>query len=58
MARSSVLPENIQVGVMPENIINRFPGFDCTLSADFDLQFALAVSRALESKELAQLLEA
>ena len=34
-----------------------FPGFDC-LCADFELQFALAVSRALESKELAQLLVA
>ena len=32
-----------------------FPGFD-RLCAYFDLQFALVVSRALESKELAQLL--
>ena len=34
-----------------------FPGFDC-LCADFELQFALAVSRALERKEIALLLVA
>ena len=35
-----------------------FPGFDRPLSSDFDRRFALAVSRALESEELAQLLDA
>ena len=35
-----------------------FPGFDRPLSSDFDSRFALAVSLALESKELAQSLGA